>query len=98
MPVQDEVSWASVASVCVFLRRFRLAKVSCARGLGGDVEVPSWIVSTVRRGCFLGRPRFLLMGVRTVRLSVLVYSGLEGVMGKADGGSAMLDKGPRCSL
>lgn len=56
----------------VFLLRFSPAEVSCARGLGGEVDVPSWMVSTVRRGCFLGRPRFLLMGVWTVRLSVFV--------------------------
>lgn len=67
-----EAICTNVFSVCVFLLRFSPAAVSCASGLGGEVEVPSWMVSTVRSGCFLGRPRFLLMGVWTVRLSVLV--------------------------
>lgn len=61
----------NVFSVCVFFLLFSPADVSCARGLGGDVEVPSWMVSTVKSGCFLGRPRFLFMGAWTVRLSVL---------------------------
>lgn len=67
-----EAICTNVFSACVFLLRFSPAAVSCASGLGGEVEVPSWMVSTVRSGCFFGRPRFLLMGVRTVRLSVLV--------------------------
>lgn len=67
-----EAICTNVFSVCVFLLRFSPAKVSCASGLGGEVEVPSWMVSTVRSGCFLGRPRFLLIGAWTVRLSVLV--------------------------
>lgn len=67
-----EAICTNVFRVCVFLLRFSPAEVSCASGLGGEVEVPSWMVSTVRSGCFLGRPRFLLMGVWTVRLSVLV--------------------------
>lgn len=67
-----EAICTNVFTVCVFLLRFSPAELSCASGLGGEVEVPSWMVSTVRSGCFLGRPRFLLMGVWTVRLSVLV--------------------------
>lgn len=57
------------------------------------------MVSTVKRGCFLGRPRFLLIGVWTVKLSVLVYSGLDGVIGNGEGGSAKsegLDLLSRC--
>lgn len=64
--------WDSEAKVWVFLPRPSPAPECEAGGLGGQVEVPSWMVSTVRRGCFLGRPRFLLGGAWTVRLSVLV--------------------------
>lgn len=70
--VIEDAICTDVLSACVFFLRFSPAGVSCASGLGGEVEVPSWMVSTVRSGCFLGRPRFLLMGVWTVRLSVLV--------------------------
>lgn len=72
MALVVEAICTNVFRVCVFLLRFSPAEDSCASGLGGEVEVPSWMVSTVRSGCFLGRPRFLLMGVWTVRLSVLV--------------------------
>lgn len=70
--VETDGIWASVVSVWVFLPRPRPALKCLAGGLGGLVEEPSWMVSTVRRGCFLGRPRFLLGGAWTVRLSVLV--------------------------
>lgn len=56
------------------------------------------MVSTVKSGCFLGRPRFLLIGVWTVKLSVLVYRGLEGVMGNGEGGSAKAEGLPLMSL